>query len=312
MPIEEPDFLKHALKSQYNIIGLVTVLGFAVLSGSLLPLILAAGAEMIALPLISSNPRYQRWLRARKAEEQKQQDTERKQYEAAEMLRALPDDEQSRYSALERLIRDIRENYRGLDSTSRILLDETVRKLDFLLAFYLRMRFSLMRYEAYFSTTDPKRIEARIAALDRETAQEPLRLQQIKARTRGVLVKRLDRYQKALESRQLIEAQTETVLEVLRLLRDQSFAIRDPRTITGQLDDLVSAAEETERGVKDMEELLSAEQDYLLASPGTLTEDVLEDVAPEVAPPARTPRAIEPSTALPPPPPPPPRKKIVH
>src|SRR5260370_7776900 len=40
------------------------------------------------------------------------------------------------------------------------------------------------------------------------------------------------------------------------------------RSITEQLDGLVSSAEETERGVRDMEDILAAEQDLLV--PGNL------------------------------------------
>ena len=47
MPPEEPNYLAHAFKSQYNLIGLGTALGFAVLSGTWLPLLVAAGVEMI-------------------------------------------------------------------------------------------------------------------------------------------------------------------------------------------------------------------------------------------------------------------------
>ena len=57
MPPEEPNYLAHAFKSQYNLIGLGTALGFAVLSGTLLPIILAAGVEMIVLPLVSGSGR---------------------------------------------------------------------------------------------------------------------------------------------------------------------------------------------------------------------------------------------------------------
>jgi len=100
--------------------------------------------------------------------------------------------------------------------------------------------------------------------LEHEMTAGPERVQQIKARTRLVLEKRLERYRKALENRQLVEAQTETVEEVLQLLRDQSYSMRDPRTITEQLDGLVSSAEDTERGVRDLEELMSIETDALL------------------------------------------------
>ena len=264
MPTEEPNFLAHAFKSQYNLIGLVTALGFAALSGTLFPLVVAAGVELIVLPLVSGNQRFQRLVRARVSQEEDQAAAQRTQKEAWEMLKDLPNPEQQRYRALQGLASEIRQNYKALDSSSQMLVEELVRKLDFLLSFYLRMRYSLMRYHAYFSTTDPERIQERIAMLEHEMAAGSERIQQIKARTRSVLEKRLERYQKALENRQLVEAQTETVEEVLQLLRDQSYSMRDPRTITEQLDGLVSSAEDTERGVRDLEELMAIEKDALL------------------------------------------------
>ena len=309
MPTEEPNFLAHAFKSQYNLIGLGTALGFAVLSGTLLPVVVAAGVELIVLPLVSGNLRFQRLIRARVSQEEDQEAAQRTQKEAWEMLRDLPNPEQQRYRSLQGLASEIRQNYKALDSSSQMLVEELVRKLDFLLSFYLRMRYSLMRYQAYFSTTDPERIQERIAMLEHEMTTGPERIQQIKARTRVVLEKRLERYQKALENRQLVEAQTETVEEVLQLLRDQSYSMRDPRTITQQLDGLVSSAEDTERGVRDLEELMSIETDALLPS----TDDL--EAEPEAGRPAAA-RAAEP-TPIPrlrevPPPAAsaPPRKKI--
>jgi hypothetical protein len=312
VPNEEPNYLAHAFKSQYNLIGLGTALGFAILAGSGLPLLIAAGVELVVLPLVSGNGRFQRLIRARISDEGREQKQQERQVETSEMLRALSPNEFQRYRGLELMAGEIRKNYKGLDSTSQVLLDELVGKLDFLLGFYLRMRYSLSRYDNYFATTDAERIQERIAMLEHETAKGPERVRQIKAKTRTVLVKRLERYHKAQENRQLIEAQTETVQEVLQLLRDQSYSMRDPRSITEQLDGLVSSAEETERGVRDMESLLSLDQDLLM--PGSLTEDLGEEL--EAPAPARptAPVRTDPrlKAAAPPPPPPPERKKAVH
>ena len=310
MPTEEPNYLAHAFKSQYNLIGLGTAFGFALLSGTLLPLLVAAGAELVVLPLVSGNGRFQRLVRARVSQEADQAAAERTQMEASEMLQYLPDSERQRYRALQGLASEIRQNYKALDSSSQMLVEELVRKLDFLLSFYLRMRYSLSRYHAYFSTTDPERIQERIAMLDHEIAEGAERVQQIKARTRVVLEKRLERYQKALENKQLVEAQTETVEEVLQLLRDQSYSMRDPRTITEQLDGLVSSAEDTERGVRDLEELMAIEKDALLPAG--------DDIEAELQAGRQAARAAPPASPLPrlrqvPPPVPtaaPPRKKI--
>ena len=312
---EEPNYLLEAFKSQYNLIAMGTAVGFAVLSGSFLPLLLAAGVELTVLPLME---RFQRYQRARNREKDKQ---ERRRGEMAAMMESLGEDERSRYDQLEGLAEEIRQNYTGLDPSSQMLLDEVVRKLDFLLAFYLRMRSSVGRYERYFESTDPRRIQDRMARLDQEMARSGDRVRQVKARTRAVLEKRLERYQKALENKQLVDAQTETVQEVLHLLRDQSYSMRDPRTITEQLDSLVSSAEETERGVRDMEELLGIEQDGLLPAGLTDDEDVeLEAEAEPPTTPTRQPARPQapPVRTVPPPLPgpagdvPPQRKKITH
>lgn len=310
---DEPDFLKAAFKHEFNLIGVCTAIGFAVISGTALPALLAAGVEMIVLPLLSGSERFQRYVRARKAADEQELRQAKKHTESSEMLRALADGERQRYRALEGLAAEIRENYRGLDASSRMLLDDLVRKLDFLLGFYLRMRWSVARYDEYFATTDPEHIQERIAMLEQEAATGPQRIRQIKARTKGVLLKRLERYKKAEENRQLIDAQTETVMEVLQLLRDQSYQIRDPRSITEQLDGLVSSAEETERGVRDMEDILSAEEDVMAGLPTGDIEAELSagrpvDEAPVAAPPPRLRDAPPPTSS----PPPPPRKKITH
>ena len=331
---EEPNYLACAFKSEYNLIGLGTALGFAILAGSFLPLLLAAGVQLAVLPLVAGSERYQRLVRARRNEEAQAQKQQKREVEASEMLRELPEAERQRYHGLETLSREIHENYKGLDSSSRMLLDELVQKLEFLLSFYLRMRYSVTRYEGYLATTDPARIERRIKDLDRETKEGPERIQQIKARTKVVLLKRLERYKKAEENRQLVDAQTETVLEVLQLLRDQSYSMRDPREITEQLDGLVSAAEETERGVKDMEEMLSTEDELLMGGNlaglelGLGSADAVTGASVPVSRPAleenpepRAPvkethvsgrfRAMESARPMPPVPPPlPPRKKV--
>ena len=148
--------------------------------------------------------------------------------------------------------------------------------------------------------------------LEREMKTGPEKVQQVKARTRAVLAKRLERFQKAVENRDLINAQTETIQEVLQLLRDQSYSMRDPRSITDQVDGLISSAEETERGVKDLEDILGEDDDAALI--GTFGEDLDDALAEtgeaEVA--ERVPPPRSRSTAIPQAPPPPPRKKITH
>ena len=299
---EEPNPLVAALTSDVNLIALGTAVGFAILSGSFLPLLLAAGLELTCLPLLE---RYHRYQRAREIESER---ARRKQTEVQDMLLAMPEVERQHYRELQSLAAEIRRNYQSMTSTSQILLSQLTDKLDVLLTHYLRMRHSLARYAAYFRTTSADRIEARMRILEGEMAEGPEKVQQVKARTRAVLAKRLERFGKAVENRDLINAQTETIQEVLHLLRDQSYSMRDPRSIAEQVDGLISSAEETERGVKDLEDILTDDGEGALLATFDDDEDAAVAEAGEaVAEPA--PRGRTAVAPPPMPPAPPPRKK---
>ena len=309
---EEPNPLIEALKSDVNLIALGTAVGFAVLSGSFLPLLLAAGLELTCLPLLE---RYQRYMRARAIEKER---GERKLTEVSDMLHAMPEVERQHYRELQSLAAEIRGNYQTMTTTSQVLLSQLSDKLEVLLSSYLRMRYSLSRYGAYFRTTSADRIKERMAVLEQEMERGSEKVHQVKARTRAVLGKRLERYQKAVENRELISAQTETIQEVLQLLRDQSYSMRDPRSIADQVDGLISSAEETERGVKDLEDILSEDDETgLLAGLGDDIEGELRqggsaedvDAVPEAPLPPRVRMAQAPD---PPPPAAAPRKKLTH
>ena len=68
---EDPNYLAHAFRSQYNLIGLGTAIGFALLAGSGLPLLLAVGVQLAVLPLVAGSDRFQRLVKARLLAEQR-------------------------------------------------------------------------------------------------------------------------------------------------------------------------------------------------------------------------------------------------
>jgi hypothetical protein len=293
-------------RASTNLIGLGTALAFTVLSGTLLPIIVAAGIEMVVLPLVSGSGRFQRLVRARTSEEEDEQDAARNGCSRPRCCSSCPRPRRARYRMLQASPRDPPE----LQGHGHELADApgaAREKLDFLLSFYLRMRYSLTPLPQLLQQHRPRAHPGadRDAGSRDEVGSRARAADQ--GPTRSVLEKRLDRYKKALENRDLIDAQTETVQEVLQLLRDQSYSMRDPRSITDQIDGLVSSAEETERGVKDMEEILAMEND--LMSPGSLEADIEQELqasrsAPISSAPAAPVRArVPPPPGSPPPPP---------
>src|SRR5712664_2985846 len=69
--VDDTNFVKEALKWQYNWIGLAGAAAFAIVSGSGLPLILAAGLELIYVSVVPQSSRFRRLVRSWQFAEEK-------------------------------------------------------------------------------------------------------------------------------------------------------------------------------------------------------------------------------------------------
>ena len=135
-------------------------------------------------------------------------------------------------------------------------------KLDFLLSFYLRMRHSLVPLRPLLLHHRPRAhagADGDAGARDREGLRA--RQGSEDAHQGACWRSGMERYDKALENKQLIDAQTETVQEVLQLLRDQSYSMRDPRIDhrAARRPGLLGRGDRARRA-SDMEDLLSLEK----------------------------------------------------
>src|SRR6516165_12019613 len=104
---EEINFVKEAFNLQYNWIALAGACLFGIVSGSLLPIILAGGVELMYLAIVSQNWRFQRLVRSRKLGES----LERQQVEFAEMLNSLSPEAKARYFKLAQVGASVRANF---------------------------------------------------------------------------------------------------------------------------------------------------------------------------------------------------------
>src|SRR5262245_50078227 len=126
---EEINFVKEAFHLQYNWISLAGAGVFAVVSGSLLPILLAAGLELMYLAIVPQNWRFQRLVRSWKLAQQ----LEQSQQQFAELLATLSPDAKGRYMRLAQVCASVRRNFSQLSSTSQIFLQQMDARLDGLL-----------------------------------------------------------------------------------------------------------------------------------------------------------------------------------
>jgi hypothetical protein len=242
-------YVREALKWQYNLIGLAGAAAFAVVSGTGLPLLLAAGLEMIYLSIVPQSSRFRRLVRSWQYAEEKR----KRNLKLSEMFHELPPEMRSRYADLDRLCLAIRENYSRLSSASQIFVGQMQERLDGLLHAYLRFLHSAFQHRQYLRAIDPPAIRREVSELQRSLESEAPKVQEINRKRIEILNKRLEKFKKITENTQVIDAQCAAIEDVLQLIRDQSVTLRDPQQVSDQLESLMHDVEETEDTVKQVE-----------------------------------------------------------
>ncbi|MBV9302770.1 MAG: hypothetical protein JOY62_10865 [Acidobacteriaceae bacterium] len=251
------NYLKEAAKLQYNWIALAGIAGFALVSGSALPILLGAGLELMYLSVVPNNSRFQRLVRSWKFEEEKR----RLDLRLSAMFQEIPPEMRLRYGNLDTICRRIRENYGRLSSTSQIFARQTEDRLQGLLEGYLRLLHSAWQHREYLKTTDLRNVEHELAQLKGPREAETPKLQEINSRRIEILKKRIDKFNKIHENCEIIDAQCAAVEDVLGLIRDQSVTMRDPQEVTEHIEGLVRDVEQTEDTVRQMEDILGTVSD---------------------------------------------------
>ena len=245
----EPNYIKEAFKWQYNLIALGGATAFSVLSGTPLPMILAAGAELMYLASVPNIPAFQRLVRSwRYADEKKAHDDRLR-----EMQFALPPEIRDRVRHLEMFTAAIRRNYARLSSTSQAFIGQIETQLQGLMTAFIRLANSDVQHVQYLQTTDVNSIRNEVKYLKDTLAKNTAKVQEINRKRIEILEKRLEKYVKIRENRQVIDAQCRAIEDVLQLIHDQSITMTDPQQVSDRLESLVKDVEQTEESVREME-----------------------------------------------------------
>lgn len=272
---QQINYTKEAFLNPYNLGFLIMAMLVAFFLSGVEPwfnvvLILAAALELIFLGIVPRDERFQRMIRSRRAREHARPPSQK------EIFQLLTRVSQRRYARLRRLEKDIRTNYRKLSYTVQGLLDSHLKKINGLLDSYLNLLYQKERYEYSLQSNTEAEIARAIASLRRDLTDDSPRVRSIKERRLRVLEQRLERFKKGRENLEIIEAQLETVEDVVKYIHEQSLTLRNPEEITFQLDTLLKEVEETEASVQEVDDVFARSVD-LLADMDTFNLGDVED-----------------------------------
>jgi chromosome segregation ATPase len=251
--LSQNDYIKAALSWQYNWIGLAGAAAFAVVSGTGLPIVLAAGVELMYVALVPQSSRFRRLVRSWKYAAEKRDH----QKKLDEMYRNLPQEMGGRYKTVQQIVEGIRANYQMLSATSQVFARQMEERLAGLLEGYVRLLFAANTHREYLKTLTPDRVKKEIAALEKGLENDQPKVRDINRGRIDILRKRLAKFEKIAENREVIDAQCAAIEDVLQLIRDQSVTMRDPQEVSAQLENLVQDVEQTEQNVREMEEIFA-------------------------------------------------------
>ncbi|MEX1056017.1 MAG: hypothetical protein WED81_08290 [Rhodothermales bacterium] len=259
----ETNYTKEAFLNPMNLGFLIMAMLTAFfLSGagepwSNLVLILAAALELMYLGVVPRNERFRRAIRSQRAAEHAKPPSQK------EIFQVLTKFSQRRYARLRKLEKDIRTNYRKLSYASQGLLDSHLDKIDGLLDSYLNLLYQKERYEYTVQSGAESEVVQAISALRDDMSDDMPKVRAIKERRLRILEQRLQRFKKSNENLEIIEAQLETIEDVVKYIHEQSLTLRNPEEITFQLDTLLSEVEETEAAIEEIEEVFTQSVDLL-------------------------------------------------
>lgn len=278
--------LKKAVANQYQAILVAGAAAFSAVTLNPLPLLILAGAELMAMPFLLE--RIKRRLEIEKKHAARQTQTLSQEQRFA----ALSTSSKARFNRLRQLCEKIQANYRGLSSASQSIVADQEAKFDVLLASCLHRLWLVQKYDEMIGAFDSREAERAVEQL-RQGLENP----ELEPRVREALEKNLQIREQLHQSvRENVANRTALVTELdslealLQLLLQKSVAATDALAFSSEVDDVLAQAEADAASIREMEQMIGAVPE--LSQEGALSERIKQ--AFPIAPP--------------PPPPPPPRK----
>ena len=220
---DEIDYMGAAFWNQYNII---TLAGLGAM-GFFIPGLwyLTVAAELAYLATVPANERFQRLVRS----EANRASLEEVASRDRDMMAKLAQSEKRRYLGLVEITEKIRAVAGTVDYSSRILVEQDIDKLDYLLRTFLRMLTALTRQREHLSSVDRDQIRRDIRRLEKEMDTSKPRIKAVKQRNVEILRQRMSRLDRVEEDQELIVANLDTIEATLKLIRDNVVSLNNPR-----------------------------------------------------------------------------------
>jgi hypothetical protein len=258
-------YVKSAFFYHWNLLAFAGGLGFAALSGHadvVAPLVLAG--ELAYLGMLSTHPKYQSYVNAQEAKDNRQQSAVNAEQAARRILASLPEPLVRRFETLRSRCRDLQniaKEFPEAVAGPAPLEQAHVAGLDRLLWIYLRMLYTQHSMRRFLNQTSERELQANIAdlegrlrAMPAEAADSPrARMRKSLEDNLATSRARLENYRKARDNAELVDLEIDRLENKIRTLSELAVNRHEPGFVSGQVDEVAESLVHTERTMSDLQ-----------------------------------------------------------
>lgn len=219
-------------------------------------IMMAGGAEMLALSAISRNPRF---IRAINAKYHQDIEAFKKTKTLVEYYNELGLESQRRFDKLRKRIKDVREGFKKMTTSVPSLVNNLLNKLNEIELSYVRLLYHQDRIPTLANEDAIHNTVSEIDKLNQELKNAGSRLKQIKEKRLRLLEMRMDNYYKVRENKEVIEEQLQTIEEMVEYIKDQPFTLQNTQQEDMMIDNLLFETEQTQQSLEEIESLMQSE-----------------------------------------------------
>lgn len=237
-------------------------------------LVLGAGVELAYLFSLSTNRRFQDFVRAQRLSEVR----EDKQVQLSTLVTRLTPNARTRFQSLQRRCLSILDFYANQLTVGAEIVDQHSRSLNnfawiFLQLLLTREGIVFMIRESSFSDEFRTKLESGIQDLETRMADETItqELRKSLESQRDILRQRLTVRTEAESKLQYIDAELDRIEQQIELLREQAAISKDSQAIATKIDNVSSSLGETSEWIKEQQNLFGAVQDVVEEPPTIVT-----------------------------------------
>ncbi len=261
------NYIKTAFLNQWNLLAFLGAAAFGVVSGApdiVLPLV--AAGEVAYLGLLTTHPKFQKYVDAQQAKATRTTASVAAQRALERITKSLPRESLDRFHALRTRCLELQQIASELKHPGKIVTelpfeDFQADSLDRLLWIHLRLLYTEYALQRFLRKTSDRQIQEEIEGVEERLARIPAdtqspqqqRIRKALDDNLQTLRDRLTNLQKARDNYELVKLEIERLENKIRSVSELAVNRQEPDYISGQVDQVAASMLETEKTMNELQ-----------------------------------------------------------